>query len=216
MSTAVATATESAAIEGGPRSRRGEPTWEIARFYPKQGEWTEEQYLALEDNFRIEFVDGVLEFLPMPSRSHQLIARFLFRLLDAFIVARHLGETYFMGYPVHVRDGSYREPDILYVSRERRSREKFAEGSDLVIEVVSPGYENRERDLEDKRTDYATGGVPEYWIVDPEQQTITVLTLDGSKYRIHGEFRPGSIATSVLLQGFEVNVTACFDQQPVE
>ena len=59
------------------RSRRGEPVWELAMNYPLQGDWTEEEYLALETNRLVEFSDGFLEFLPMPSLIHQLIADFL-------------------------------------------------------------------------------------------------------------------------------------------
>jgi Uma2 family endonuclease len=78
------------------------------------------------------------------------------------------------------------------------------------MEVVSPGAESRQRDLVDKRRDYAQAGVSEYWIVDPETESVTVLALDGSEYRVHGEFKTGESATSVLLPGFAVDVSAVF------
>jgi Uma2 family endonuclease len=56
------------------------------------------------------------------------------------------------------------------------------------------------------KLEYAAAGIPEYWIVDPEQSTIRVLALDGDKYRLHGEFGRGQKATSVLLAGFEIQV----------
>jgi Uma2 family endonuclease len=76
--------------------------------------------------------------------------------------------------------------------------------------VVSEGEENRERDLEIKRREYAKAGIAEYWIVDPQEQRITVLVLDGQTYRVHGVFAPGDQATSVLLPGFAVAVDAVF------
>jgi putative restriction endonuclease len=55
---------------------------------------------------------------------------------------------------------------------------------ELLMEIVSPGKDSRKRDLVDKRSEYAEAGIPEYWIVDPEQRTINVLTLDGAGYGV--------------------------------
>ena len=74
------------------------------------------------------------------------------------------------------------------------------------MEVVSPSPESRERDLVKKRHDYALAGVAEYWIVDPANETITVLALDGDEYVTVGEYHVGQIAESRLLPGFEINV----------
>ncbi|MCA9078042.1 MAG: Uma2 family endonuclease [Planctomycetaceae bacterium] len=199
-----------------PRSQRGTPTWEMARFYPHQGEWTEEQYLALDTNNLIEFDNGMLEFLPMPTDTHQRIAKFLLRLLDDFVESRLLGEVFMMGYPVRLPDGKSRQPDIVYVRSGRPTSKRYVAGADIVVEIVSELPEDRRRDLETKREDYAAAGIPEYWIVDPETQTISVLTLDGEAYKSHGELRPGETATSVLLDGFTIDVKACFDAAVVE
>jgi len=75
---------------------------------------------------------------------------------------------------------------------------------------VSEGPENRKRDLETKRNDYAAAGIPEYWIIDPEERQITVLILQGKEYREHGVFGSGTDASSVLLPGFAVAVDAVF------
>jgi Uma2 family endonuclease len=193
-----------------PRSARGTPTWEIAHLFPEQGEWSEEEYFNLDTNHLIEYVDGCLEFLPMPSLAHQFISRFLFLLLDQFVASRSLGNVLYSPARVRIRHGKHREPDVLFLAKGRKVEKQFAHGADLVIEIVSEGEENRERDLTEKRADYATARVPEYWIVDPEEETIHVLVLDGVQYRVHGEFKPGETATSVLLDGFSVDVTACF------
>lgn len=78
------------------------------------------------------------------------------------------------------------------------------------MEIVSDGVENRRRDLVDKRRDYAKAGVKEYWIVDPTDESITVLRLKRTTYAVHGEFRKGDLATSALLKGFAVDVSAVF------
>ncbi len=70
-----------------------------------------------------------------------------------------------------------------------------------------------ERDLIDKRSDYAEGRVPEYWIVHPLTETITVLHLRGDVYEEVGTFRRGQSAVSVLLPEFSVAVDQVFDAE---
>ena len=195
-----------------PPSQPGEPTWEIAHLFPRQGQWTEDAYLALDTNRLIEFSDGVLEFLPMPSMFHQAIVDFLHTLLKDFTRKHKLGRAFFAPLPVRLRPGKYRDPDIIFVRTERLPKDLRSQphGADLVMEIVSPGEENRERDLLIKPEEYAAAGIQEYWIVDPEKLAIKVLTLEAGAYRLHGEFRPGETATSLLLAGFAVNVEDVF------
>jgi Uma2 family endonuclease len=186
--------------------------WELAYLFPGQGVWLEEEYLALETNRLIEFTEGYLEFLPMPTQSHQFIALYLYRVLLAFVEAYQLGVVLGPPFRVRVRPKAYREPDVMFMlsSHGDRRKEAYWIGADLVMEVVSSSREDRERDLVRKRKEYGEAGIAEYWIVDPSQQQITVLQLQGETYGVHGEFRPGQPATSVLLPGFAVEVTAVF------
>jgi Uma2 family endonuclease len=107
------------------RSRPGTPLWEIAHLFPHQGRWSEEAYLALDTNHLIEFKNGCLEFLPMPDLSHQCIARFLFRLLDAFVQAHQLGEAFFAPLRTRTIQHFIREPDIVFArpGRIRKNRD---------------------------------------------------------------------------------------------
>ena len=81
------------------------------------------------------------------------------------------------GYKVRLRARKYREPDILFIKAAHRSgiKKQYCEKADLVIEVVSE--KNRPHDIKKKRIEYAEAGIPEYWIIDPEEETITVLVL---------------------------------------
>jgi Uma2 family endonuclease len=188
----------------------GEPTSDIAQLFPAQGTWSETEYLALDTNHLVEFSNGFVEFLPMPTMVHQLIAHFLHRLLESFVSAHGLGTVLGAPFKVRIANGKYREPAIVFMLTEHASRigNDFWIGADLVMEVVSDGDENRHRDLVTKRDEYAQAGIPEYWIVDPEVGQITVLTLDGTSYAVHGEFKRGEQATSKLLPGFAVDVTS--------
>jgi Uma2 family endonuclease len=192
------------------RSRPGTPVWEIAHLFPQQGRWSEEAYLALDTNHLIEFKNGCLEFLPMPDLSHQCITRFLFLLLHDFVTSRNLGEAFFAPLRTRTVQHFIREPDVVF-ARPGRIRKKSGPllKADLVVEVVSEGPENRKRDLVEKRREYAAAAIREYWIVDPKQKSITVLSLRDGKYRVHGKYARGDVARSALLPGFEIDVTEC-------
>ncbi len=177
-----------------------------------QGLWSDEQYIRLTDgtNRLIELTDGVLEVLPMPTDKHQRILRLLFLALLAFLQPRG-GDVLFAALRVQIRPGKYREPDLLAVldATDPRIGDSFWRGADLVMEVVSP--DKPERDLVVKRADYAEGGIPEYWIVNPLDETITVLRLTATGYAEHGRFPRGATATSALLPDFAVAVDSVLD-----
>lgn len=181
---------------------------------PLQGHWTEAQYLLLTDqtNRLLEYTDGYIEVLPMPTDHHQAMLEWLFLALRAFI-ERLGGKVRFAPLRVLVREGQYREPDILLVrdARDPRRQNRFWLGADLVVEVVSE--DDPERDTKLKRADYASAGIPEYWIVNPLEQTITVLVLEGAAYTEHGVFGRGARAESKLLAGFSVDVDEVLDAE---
>jgi len=193
----------------------GEPAWEVARLFPAQGHWSVGDYLDLDGNFLVEYSQGYIDVLPMPTSSHQRLLAYLYGLLLTFVVSRDLGEALFAPLKVRIQRKEYREPDILFASKEHAhlKGERFWKGADLVMEIVSPDAKSRRRDLKKKRQDYAKAGIPEYWIVDPREETITVLRLTGENYTVHGEFARGEIASSHLLAGFTVDVAAAFDRQ---
>ena len=193
-------------------SSEPQPAWNVALLFPYQGAWSEADYLALDTNRLVELVDGNLEVLPMPKLSHQAIVRFLFELLRAFAAKSKSGTVFFAPLRVRIRPETIREPDIVFFAAENYARlgEDYCDGADLVMEIVSPDDESHDRDYVKKRRDYAAASVQEYWIVDPQIERITVLALEGDQYRAHGEFSRGQQATSVLLNGFDVDVSATF------
>ncbi len=179
---------------------------------PPQGNWSDEEYLWLTDrcNRLVEFTDGHVQELPMPTFTHQAILAFLYRLFHEHLDPRG-GVVMFAALRMRIRAGMFREPDLLLL-RDRsdsRCQDRYWLGADLVAEVVSP--DDPDRDLIEKRADYAEAGIPEYWIVDPRDQTITVLTLDGDTYVEQGVYSAGESAASSLLDGFAADVTAVFD-----
>jgi Uma2 family endonuclease len=194
------------------RDDEAEPVWQMATLFPGQGEWSEEEYLALETNRLIEYDDGHLDFPPMPTTTHQKIMFLLCRLLAAFAEGRDAGTVLPAGTRVRLWARKYREPDVVFMLADNagRVREKYWDGADLVMEIVSGGAEDRERDLKTKRADYAKARIPEYWIVDPKEHIVTVLRLKGRAYVEHGVYGKGGTAESALLKGFAVAVDRVF------
>ena len=179
---------------------------------PPQGAWNDDAYLWLTDhsNRLIEFTDGCIEELPMPTFTHQSILLFLYDLLRAYLKPRG-GVVMVAALRLRVRPGKFREPDVLLLRdrTDRRCQDRYWEGADLVVEVVSP--DKPDRDLVEKRADYAEAGIPEYWIADPRDETIRVLSLRGAAYVEHGVYRRGDTAASALLDGFAAEVGDVFD-----
>jgi Uma2 family endonuclease len=194
-----------------PAAGKGDPAWGVALLFPRQGYWSEEEFLALETNQLVELVDGYLEVLPVPTVFHQRIVKWLFEMLNAFVMAHAVGEVFFAPLRVRLFPRHIREPDVVYLRPERIADLRTPpQGADLLMEVVSGGKTNRERDYKQKREAYKNAAVGEYWIVDPQEQRITVLTLEQDDYRVHGEFVPGQQATSVMFPEFSVDVAAVF------
>jgi Uma2 family endonuclease len=179
---------------------------------PLQGYWTEEQYLLLSNqtNRLLEYTDGFIEVLPMPTDKHQVILEFLFLAFRTLMSAVG-GKVLFAPLRVRVRAGKFREPDLLLVrdANDPRRQDAYWLGADLVVEIVSP--DKPERDTEEKPIDYAEAGISEYWIVNPLKSTITVLVLEDDSYVEHGVFHRGDRAMSKLLDGFGVHVDEVFD-----
>lgn len=188
----------------------GKPAWDVARLFPNQGHWSEHEYLNLNGNHLVEFSDGCVEVLPMPTMMHQMMVLWLYGKLSEFVAPHGLGRLLVAPFRVRLWEGKYREPDLCFMltSHASRMHELYWEGADLVLEVVS--NDDRRRDLETKRIEYAQARIPEYWIVDPQQSVITVFRLLGDSYVIHGQFGVEARATSVLLPGFEIDVAAVF------
>ena len=186
--------------------KAGEPAWRIALFYPAQGGWTESDYLNLDGGPLVEFESGFVEVLDLPTKEHQRIVQFLFVLLRAFVSAHCRGEVFVAPLPVRLSPEKFREPDIVYVDADRGEYKGVPDGADLVVEVVSAAAGGRSRDTQTKVIEYAAAGISEYWIIDPEKESITVNHLVNHSYDAVLSFRRGDMVRSQRLPGFEVRV----------
>ncbi len=179
---------------------------------PPPGSWSEDAYLWLTDHTTrmVELNDGHLEVLPLPSDRHQSILQAIFLAFYSYLNPLG-GKIQFAPLRLRLREGKIREPDLLLVkdAADPRRQNRFWTGADLVLEILSP--DRPDRDRIEKRAEYAAAGIPEYWIVDPENEVITVLNLRTGSYQQSTAYTRGQVCASESLSGFSMPVDAAFD-----
>jgi Uma2 family endonuclease len=159
---------------------------------------------------RQELIDGELVVTPPPTMDHQSISPNLVYALERTVREQDLGRVYAAPTGIRFTPNNVLIPDIMYIAHNRlhiRGPKTVDAPPDLVVEILSPG--TRQRDLTVKRELYARFGVQEYWIVDPDVRTVTVLALAGDKYELvpAGE---GSMIASRVLPGIALALTDVF------
>ena len=151
---------------------------------PTERRMTEEDFVAwCDEDFNAEWVDGVVIVKEPASGEHDELAWWLRTLLQHYVDERDLGVVRGPGFSVRLRRPSRREPDVVFVGKSRRDvvRPNHVEGPpDLVIEVVSP--ESQSRDRREKYLEYEAAGVTEYWIADPLSRTLEAYALADGRY----------------------------------
>ena len=161
-------------------------------------EWADEDTLA-------EWVEGEVIMASPASSRHQAISSFLESVLSLFSNARGLGTVLRAPFQMKLAN-SGREPDLLFVSAEHVSRlgKTFLDGpADLAVEVLSP--ESIGRDRGDKFIEYAHGGVPEYWLIDPNGGWADFYRLAEGHYHLSFEGKEGRY-DSLVVPGFWLDV----------
>lgn len=174
--------------------------------------WTFAEMVAElpESNLPTELWDGDLVMSPAPSFLHQVLVDRFHDLLKAWVRQNGLGRTAIAPLDMVLTPRRAVQPDVVFIANERLAiiGERLEGPADLVAEVHSPG--TRQRDRIEKRDLYEQHGVREYWLVDPEAQTVEVLHLEHGEYRLVGRWQPGATAVSRLLPGFSVAVADLF------
>jgi Uma2 family endonuclease len=167
-----------------------------------------------DDGQRHELIDGEHVVAPSPTTVHQrLVAELHLALVDV-VHASGVGEVFLGPYDVVLSNHDVLEPDLLVVLADQADivTDRHVRGAPgLVVEILSPGTRQRDETL--KRAVYARSGVREYWMVDPDAQTVvvcratpagtldTVATLSAAR---------SETLTSPMLPGFAIAVGELF------
>ena len=174
-----------------------EPPAPLRMSYEEFLDWANEDTLA-------EWVNGEVIMTSPVSRRHQDIKGFLSTMLRIVVEQHDLGVL--LDSPFHMKMENGREPDLLFISNRNMHclRNTYLDGpADLAVEVLSP--ESIGRDRGDKFYEYARGGVPEYWIIDPMNDWAEFYRLEAAHYRPVFSGAEGDYRTP-LLPGFWLRV----------
>jgi Uma2 family endonuclease len=170
------------------------------------------EYLAMpEGPPYYQFIHGVVKEMASPSIFHQTISRRLFSRLMTFVERNKLGEVWYAPLDVYLDEKNYLQPDILFVSNERSHiiQKRINGAPDLVVEILSPS--NAKDDVVDKKAVYEAFGVREYWLLDPNKESIEVwVNTERGFERTNSVLGGRGSVESSVLQGFSVEAETIF------
>jgi Uma2 family endonuclease len=158
---------------------------------------------ALGDEVRAEFLEGEIYVSPSPTYRHQAIAL----SIGALFRESGVGIAFTAPLDVHLPSGDVVQPDVGLIAHGQADivRSHIHGVPDLLVEVVSQGRADRDRIV--KRALYERNGVPEYWIVDPEERAIEVLRIEGGAYAPAGYFTGEAVVTTPLFEGLKIPIS---------
>lgn len=157
-----------------------------------------EVFESLPEGTLCELIDNKIVMPPAPSYEHQGASKIIFRQLDAFVVANDLGDVQYAPVDVYLGKENVFQPDLLFIAKERLDivqKGKVRGAPDLVIEILSPGNENYDRN--EKRKVYERFGAKEYWLVNKDTKQVTGYSLHNNIF-VEIPSQPGVIASRLL------------------
>ena len=169
------------------------------------------EYLAMPDGPPYyEFINGIAHFMASPTTSHQECLLNLAVEMRTFVKKSQLGKVFISPLDVYLSDEEYYQPDMLFVSNERKSiiQERIHGAPDLVVEVLSSS--NAYNDLSHKKRMYEEFSVREYWIVDPLEKSVEILFNTENGFQIASKAYAKGVVQSQILSGFAVDVEQLF------
>ena len=178
---------------------------------PATTKLTYEDYRKTSDDERYELLDGALKKSSTPDTAHQSVQAELGWRMARFIREGGLGHLFFAPTDVVLSSTDVVQPDLLFISSDRVdiiTPANIQGAPDLIVEIRSES--TAERDESFKRHLYAVVGVKEYWLVDPEAATISVLLLGESGYDEVATYTVGQTLISPRLDGLLIHLDELF------
>lgn len=172
---------------------------------------TYKDYATMEGDERYELLDGELILVASPNEDHQTASLKMIVRMNSFVEENEVGRVFHAPYDVLFTDTDVVQPDVMFVSTERdhiRTPANIQGAPDLIVEILSPS--SSRRDWREKRELYGQHGVLEYWIIDPANRIVSVMTLQDGVLEIEQTCAEGDTATSTVLEGFSVSLDEIF------
>ncbi len=172
---------------------------------------TVKDYMETPDDVRCQLIDGELVLAPSPTTRHQSVVFNLAVALRGFVRQQGLGSVMLAPLDVFLTANDVYQPDIFFISNERRGIRTAANiqgAPDLVVEILSPSTERHDRGR--KQEIYGRLGVREYWIVDPQAETVEVLAESDSGLTATATYGFEDSLVSPLLPGLSIPLGEVF------
>ncbi|PKB70899.1 MAG: hypothetical protein BZY87_08385 [SAR202 cluster bacterium Io17-Chloro-G6] len=173
--------------------------------------FTVRDYMSMRGDKRYQLLAGEMILAPSPADNHQRIVANLFRLLDLFVSSGRLGRVRLAPLDVVLSENDVVQPDVMFVSNARSEIITAANvqgAPDLVVEVISPGTAEFDRGY--KRILYARHGVREYWLVDPETESVEVMVLGADGFQSHGHYGNHGELSTPLMDALSLDLNELF------
>jgi Uma2 family endonuclease len=171
--------------------------------------YTSKDYFQLPEGVPYQLINGKLIYMASLTRAHQKVLGQLYRILIDYAEANQLGEVYFAPLDVEFSDMNIYQPDLLFVSNERKEilQERIKGAPDFVVEILSskPGF-----DLNEKKEGYGKYGVAEYWIIDPEKQFLAIFENQNGEMQERSHYEKTGKAMCSTIKGFELDLEVLF------
>jgi Uma2 family endonuclease len=169
--------------------------------------YTWEDFVAVGDDDRREFIDGDLIEVDVPNKRHEhAVGGILFRLRAWLHTQPGGGLVLPSDYKIRVSKYRGVMPDVQYFGPANPGSETLDDDDDarpdLTVEVIAPS--SREYDQTTKLEWYAEIGVPEYWLVDPEAHALQRFQLRDGRYTISAALRGDALFKPDTFQGLEL------------
>ncbi|MEL6719743.1 MAG: Uma2 family endonuclease [Bacteroidota bacterium] len=168
-------------------------------------------YAMLPENAPYELINGKLEFMASPYDLHQLTLANLHLLVHSFVKKEKIGTVRFAPLDVHFDDKNVFQPDLMFISNERKDIiKKFIHGvPDLIVEVLSS---NKKHDLGKKKEVYGEHNVLEYWAIDYEQKTLDLYINEERVMIFKQQFQEKDTVQSLILKDFSFVLGEIFEE----
>lgn len=184
---------------------------------PQEKRYTLNDILSGDEQERVELIEGQIYMMAPPSRAHQEVVAALVAQLHNFLEGKKC-RVYPAPFAVRLFEkendrpddvDTMVEPDISVVCDPEKLDEIGCKGAPTVVmEVLSPSTQRHDRLV--KLNLYQRAGVPEYWIINPQDETVQVLILDGGRYVTSEVYGAEDVAKVNALQGCYIELSKVF------
>jgi len=183
----------------------------LSNYYEKEKKLRLEFYDKITPNEKVEFINGQIIMHSPAKNKHLKVSSLINNILFNFASQFDLGSVYVEKAMISLKRNDY-EPDLCFFKKEKA--EKFTDETllfpapDLVVEILSKSTEKNDRGI--KFVDYAINGIPEYWLIDPDNETFEQYILWEEKYELLNKTKDGIIICKQI-ENLELPVKAVFD-----